>query len=192
DQRFGAVGTVEIEQGGQISLRQNEFEVQRGLVRFNNPTRLHPQVDLTAVTEFRRYEDRGATEGGQGPLTATATPGGAPVAGNWRIALHAYGDPDDLKVDLTSDPPLAQDDIFLLLTVGLTRTELDQTQSSGVGSSVALEALGSLSGAESAVTKTVPVDEFRFGSSYSPRSGRTEPTVTIGKRLSRRIRANVT
>ena len=95
-------------------------------------------------------------------------------------------------MDLNSDPPLAQDDIFLLLTVGLTRTELDQTQSSGVGSSVALEALGSLSGAESAVTKTVPVDEFRFGSSYSSRSGRTEPTVTIGKRLSRRIRASVT
>jgi translocation and assembly module TamB len=57
---------------------------------------------------------------------------------------------------------------------------------------VALEALGSLSGAERVVTKTVPVDEFRFGSSYSSRSGRTEPTVTIGKRLSRRIRASVT
>jgi translocation and assembly module TamB len=106
--------------------------------------------------------------------------------------MHAYGPPDDLKVDLNSDPPLAQDDIFLLLTVGLTRTELDQTQNSGVGSAVALEALGSLSGAESAVTETVPVDEFRFGSAYSSRSGRTEPTLTIGKRLSRRIRASVT
>ncbi len=193
NQRFGAVGTVEVEQGGRVFLRQNEFEVQRGLVRFNDPTRLRPEVDVTAVTEYRRYEDRGATQGGEGQQQASdSTPGGAPVAGNWRILLHAYGPPDDLKVDLNSDPPLAQDDIFLLLTVGLTRTELDQTQSSGVGSSVALEALGSLSGAESAVTKTVPVDEFRFGSSYSSRSGRTEPTVTIGKRLSRRIRASVT
>ncbi len=193
NQRFGAVGTVEVEQGGQVFLRQNEFEVQRGIVRFNDPTRLEPEVDVTAVTEYRRYEDRGATQSGQGgQQTASSTPGGAPVAGNWRIVMRAYGPPDDLKVDLNSDPPLAQDDIFLLLTVGLTRTELDQTQRSGVGSSVALEALGSLSGAESAVTKTVPVDEFRFGSSYSSRSGRTEPTVTIGKRLSRRIRASVT
>lgn len=191
NQRFGAVGTVEVEQGGQIFLRKNEFEVQRGIVRFNDPTRLRPEVDVTAVTEFRRYEDRGATQGAQGQQTADSGGSGAPVAGNWRIALHAYGPPDDLKVDLNSDPPLAQDDIFLLLTVGLTRTELEQTESS-VGSSVALEALGSLSGAESAVTKTVPVDEFRFGSSYSSRSGRTEPTVTIGKRLSRRIRASVT
>lgn len=190
DQRYGAVGTVTIESGGQVFLRRNEFEVQRGLVRFNDPTRLRPEVDMTAVTEYRRYEDRGATQGES--QTGDAASSGAPAAGNWRISLHAYGPPDELKIDLNSDPPLAQDDIFLLLTVGLTRTELDQTQSSGVGSSVALEALGSLSGAESAVTNVVPVDEFRFGSSYSSRSGRTEPTVTIGKRLSRRIRASVT
>lgn len=189
DQQFGAVGTVEVEHGGQVFLRRNEFEVQRGLVRFNDPTRLHPEVDVTAVTEYRRYEDRGATEGDQPTANASS---GAPVAGNWRIMMRAYGPPDDLKVDLNSDPPLAQDDIFLLLTVGLTRTELDQTQNSSVGSAVALEALGSLSGAEGAVTDAVPVDEFRFGSSYSSRSGRTEPTLTIGKRLSRRIRASVT
>ena len=58
---------------------------------------------------------------------------------------------------------------------------------------VALEALGTLSGADRAVTNVVPViDEFRFGSAYSSRTGRTEPTVTIGKRLTERVRANVT
>src|SRR5690606_12762891 len=104
------------------------------------------------------------------------------------IYLNAAGPPEDLRVDLTSDPPLGQDDIFLLLTVGLTQAELARTQSAGVGSSVALEALGSLSGAESAVTNVVQVDEFRFGSTYSLRTGRTEPTVTIGKALSERVR----
>lgn len=189
DQQYGAVGTVEIESGGQVFLRRNEFEVQGGLVRFNDPTRLRPEVDVTALTEYRRYEDRGAT---QGDAVTADSASSSNSSGNWRIMMRAYGPPENLKVDLTSDPPLAQDDIFLLLTVGLTRTELDQTSNSSVGSSVALEALGSLSGAESAVTETVPVDEFRFGSAYSSRSGRTEPTVTIGKRLSRRMRASVT
>ena len=32
------------------------------------------------------------------------------------------------------------------------------------------------------------IDEFRFGSAYSSRTGRTEPTVTIGKRLNDRVR----
>ena len=131
------------------------------------------------------------------PRPARAPRGGstAPTSqgGRWRIQLHAHGNADKLKVDLTSDPALAQDDIFLLLTVGLTRAELDQAQSASVGESVALEALGSLSGADRAVTDAVPlIDEFRFGSAYSSRTGRTEPTVTIGKRLSKRIRANVT
>ncbi len=193
DQKFGAVGTVEVENGGQIFLRRNEFDLKRGLVRFNDPTRLSPEVDVTAVTEYRRYNrlggaaNPGATNGG-GDSSGGSTVG----SGNWRISMHAYGAPENLKVDLTSDPPLGQDDIFLLLTVGLTRTELDQSRNSGVGSSVALEALGTLSGAESAVTDVVPVDEFRFGSTFSSRSGRTEPTVTIGKRLSNRIRASVT
>jgi len=42
-------------------------------------------------------------------------------------------------------------------------------------------------------TETIPViDEFKLGSAYSSRTGRTEPTVTIGKRLAQRIRAYVT
>ncbi len=188
NRRFGAVGNVEVVPGGRIFLRRNAFEVKSGLVRFNDPTRLRPEVDVSAVTDFRRFEDSSGT---QATVSSTAS-NTAGAGGSWRIRLRAYGPPDDLRVDLTSDPPLAQDDIFLLLTVGLTRTELDQARSAGVGSSVALEALGSLSGAESAVTQTVPIDEFRFGSVYSARSGRTEPTVTIGKRLSERMRASVT
>lgn len=192
NQRFGAVGNVQLKQGGQLRLRRNEFDIRQGIVRFNDPTRIAPQVDVTATTEYRRYDAPGGTETGSGTATSAAA-GSATLGGLWRINLHAYGEPENLRVDLTSDPSLAQDDIFLLLTVGLTRAELDQTRSAGVGSSVALEALGTLSGAGEAVTQAVPViDDFRFGSAYSSRTGRTEPTVTIGKRLSQRIRANVT
>ncbi len=186
DRHLGALGSVAVVPGGHIFLRRNSFEVKSGLVRLNDPTRLRPEVDVSAVTDFRRFENPAGT---QATVSSTATTSGG---GSWRIRLRAYGPPDDLRVDLASDPPLAQDDIFLLLTVGLTRTELDQARSAGVGSSAALEALGSLSGAESAVTDTVPIDEFRFGSVYSARSGRTEPTVTIGKRLGERLRASVT
>jgi translocation and assembly module TamB len=193
--RFGLRGAVTLRPRGKIFLRRSEFEITQGRVRFDDLTRIAPQVDVTAVTEYRRYQTN---------TTATAAPTAAPTAsgssvaptsqgGRWHIQLHAHGDADNLKVDLTSDPALAQDDIFLLLTVGLTRAELDQAQSASVGESVALEALGSLSGADRAVTDAVPlIDEFKFGSAYSSRTGRTEPTVTIGKRLTRRIRANVT
>ncbi|HEY4105127.1 MAG TPA: translocation/assembly module TamB domain-containing protein, partial [Polyangiaceae bacterium] len=194
--RFGLRGAVTLRPRGKIFLRRSEFEVTQGRVRFDDLTRIAPEVDVTAVTEYRRYQTNTAASTGPTTAAPAGTSGStAPTSqgGRWRIQLHAHGDADNLKVDLTSDPALAQDDIFLLLTVGLTRAELDQAQSASVGESVALEALGSLSGADRAVTDAVPlIDEFRFGSAYSSVTGRTEPTVTIGKRLTRRIRANVT
>ncbi|MBK7585484.1 MAG: translocation/assembly module TamB [Myxococcales bacterium] len=195
NQRFGLRGEVKLKQGGTIKLRRNEFEIRQGVVRFDDLTRIAPQVDVTAVTEYRRYsESSSAEKGGTATPTSGSGQGGTTAqGGRWRISMRAHGDADKLNIDLTSDPALAQDDIFLLLTVGLTRAELDQAQSASVGESVALEALGTLSGADRAVTEAVPlIDEFRFGSAYSSRTGRTEPTVTIGKRLAERIRANVT
>jgi len=198
--RYGLRGDVSLKPGGRIKLRRSEFEIKEGRVRFDDVTRIAPRVDVTAVTEYRRYNTSSQNAG----PTASGAPGAAAANGaassaaaargrRFRITMRAHGDADKLKIDLTSDPALAQDDIFLLITIGLTRAELDQAQSASVGESVALEALGTLSGADKAVTDAVPIiDELRFGSAYSSRTGRTEPTITIGKRLAERIRANVT
>ncbi len=189
NQRFGMRGGLTLKPGGRILLRRNEFEIRQGSVRFDNPTRISPQVDVTAVTDYRRYaEETTPTQKEAGPDAGAST-----KEGRWAITLHAHGDAERLKIDLSSEPALSQDDIFLLLTVGLTRAELDQARSASIGEGVALEALGSITGAGQAVANAVPVvDEFRFGSAYSSRTGRSEPTVTIGKRLADRIRANVT
>jgi translocation and assembly module TamB len=98
-----------------------------------------------------------------------------------------------MTLDITSDPALAQDDIVLLLTIGMTRAEADQLSLIGAsGASLALDALATVSGADRAVKNAVPViDDFRFGSAYSSRSGRTDPQVTVGKRLTDGVRANV-
>ncbi len=196
NQRFGVRGTIRTLTGGRIQLRQHTFEIREGAIRFDDLTRIAPRVDVRAVTDYRRYSTQsGASEtAGQNPTNgAIPTGSGVATGGQWRITMHAHGDAEQLRVDLTSDPPLSQDDIFLLLTVGVTRTELDQAQNTNVSSSMALEALGTLTGADRAVTDTIPlIDDFRFGSAYSSRTGRTEPTVTIGKRLAERIRATVT
>jgi len=158
--------------------------VRQGFVRFDNAHRIAPNVDITAVTEYRRYSASSPT-GAPGSTTAGAASGSTAHAGGvWRITLHAYGDADNLRLDMTSEPALSQEDILLLLTIGMTRAEVDQLQASSIGGTVALEALSSLTGADSAVKKAVPViDDFRFGSAYSSRTGRTEATVTLGKRV---------
>jgi translocation and assembly module TamB len=193
NQRFGLRGRMRLLPGGRIRLRANEFEVRQGFVRFDNASRIAPSVDITAVTEYRRYS-AASQAGTPGATAAVAATGAAGHAGGvWRITLHAYGDADNLRLDMTSEPALSQEDILLLLTIGMTRAEVDQLQASSIGGTVALEALSSLTGADTAVKKAVPViDDFRFGSAYSSRTGRTEATVTLGKRVSDQVRANVT
>jgi translocation and assembly module TamB len=181
NQRIGLRGELRAQQGGRFRLRSNEFEVRQAIIRFDDPTRISPNVDVLGITEYRRYGD------------SRSAAGAGAVAGLWRITLHAYGDTENLRLDMTSDPPLSQEDIVLLLTVGMTRAEVDQLQAGAFGAGAALEALSTVSGADRVVKNAIPViDDFRFGSGYSSRTGRTEPQVTIGKRITEDVRANVT
>jgi translocation and assembly module TamB len=183
DQRFGLRGELKTLPGGRFHLRANDFDVRQGTIRFEDPTRVAPSVDVTAVTEYRRYTE---TTAGASAAAGTGT------GGLWRITLHAYGDADNLRLDMTSDPPLSQEDILLLLTIGMTRAEVDQLQAGSLGASAALEALATVSGADRAVKAAFPViDDFRFGSAYSPQTGRTEPQVIVGKHLTDSVRASV-
>jgi translocation and assembly module TamB len=200
NQRVGLRGGLRALTGGRVHFQTNEFEVRQALIRFDDPTRVAPNVDITAVTEYRRYSDTSSAAGAGAGVGATSTGGssaastGATRGGSlWRITLHAYGDADDLKVDMTSEPALSQEDIVLLLTVGMTRAELDQLQASSIGTSIALNALGAASGADRAVKQAIPIiDDFRFGSAYSTVTGKTEPQLTVGKRLTNDLRASVT
>jgi translocation and assembly module TamB len=198
NQRMGLRGELTSMPGGRFRVFANDFEVQKGTIRFDDPTKIAPHVDITGVTEYRRYSTTvsssgtGAnTTGGASATTGNISSGGR-GGGLWRIALHAYGDTEDLRVDMTSDPALSREDIFFLLTIGLTRAEVDQVRAGSVYASAAFEAIGTVSGADRAVKKAIPViDDFRFGSAYSPRTGRTEPQVTLGRRLTDNVRANV-
>jgi translocation and assembly module TamB len=197
NQRFGARGMLRILPDSKLKLRATEFDVREGTVRFDDPQRIAPKVDVRAETEYRRYAASATADAGSDPAaqgSGTSTGGaGASTSGQWRIKLHAHGDAEDLRLTLTSDPALSQEDIVLLLTLGMTRAEVDRGLASSLGETVGLEALSTLTGADKAVKTIVPIiDEFRFGSGYSSRTGRSEPTVTLGKRLTDGVRANVT
>ncbi len=196
NQRIGLRGTLRAVPGGRFHFQANDFDVRQALIRFDDPTRIAPNVDITAVTEYRRYSDTSA--GAAAGAGATGGPAAASIGSTrggslWRITLHAFGDADDLHVEMTSEPALSQEDIVLLLAVGMTRAELDQLGASSVGASVALNYLGAASGADRAVKQALPIiDDFRFGSAYSTVTGKTEPQLTIGKRLTNAVRASVT
>lgn len=192
NQRFGMRGDLKSLPGGRFRFRSSDFEIRQCLIRFDDMTRIAPIVDVLAVTEYRRYTDSNSSSGAGASFTASGGTGVTRGAAIWRITLHAFGDADNLRIELTSDPSLAQEDIVLLLTVGMTRAEIDQLQASSLGASIALNYLGAATGADRAVTSAVPIiDDFRFGSGTT-RTGNVDPQLTVGKRLTDNLRASVT
>jgi len=185
NQRYGAKGALRLLPDSKLRLRNHEFDVREGYVRFDDPKSVKADIDVRATTELRRYA--------QSESAADSSGGGSTTAGQWDVSVHARGNTDNLRLDLSSDPPLDQEDIVLLLAVGMTRAEIDRGLATSLGETVGLEALSALTGADKAVKQVVPIiDYFHFGSSYSSRTGRTEPNVTVGKRLTDDLRASVT
>jgi translocation and assembly module TamB len=172
DQRIGALGTLEILRGT-MQFRNTQFLVDGGTVTFVDETRIRTRLDLAAHTELRRQADASGAR--------------------WQISLRARGDTDNLKIETSSTPALAQEDIALLLTVGLTRAEAERLGTSNLTQAAALEALASVTGVDREVKRALPViDDFAVTSAYSARTNRTEPQVVVGKRLSERVRATAT
>src|SRR5690606_5525520 len=122
NQRFGARGSLRIEPASKLFLQGHDFVVRDGTVTFDNPKRIAPKLDVHASTEYRRYA--ASSDAASATPDVGGAAGSAGTGGKWRIAMHAYGDTDEPKVRFTSDPPLSQDDIVLLLQVGMTRAEL--------------------------------------------------------------------
>lgn len=186
NQRVGLRGEVRALAGGRLHLLANDFDVQQAIITFEDASKIQPYVDIVASTDFRRFSS-GSNVSAQ---SVTGRSGAS-----WRINLHAYGEyaeGQDLRLDMTADPALSREDIVLLLTVGLTRTELDQARIGDLGTAIA-QAFANVSGTGGAVKQAVNViDDFRFGSSYSPRTGRTEPQITVGRRLTDDVRASIT
>jgi translocation and assembly module TamB len=172
DQRTGVLGTLALTRGTMV-FRNAQFLVESGTVTFLDETRVRPRLDVQARTEFRRTADS--------------------TGARWLITLHAYGETDNLKLDTTSDPALAREDIALLLTVGMTRAEANRLNTTALTQGAALEALASVTGVDREVKKALPViDDFAVTTAYSPRTNKTEPQVVVGKRLSDRVRATAT
>ena len=168
DQRFSVLGSLGIDRGI-VRFRSSNFDIQNGVIDFDDETEINPSFDVRATTLIRRSGDFAAPQ--------------------WRITLQVRGTADSLQLQTSSEPELSQEDIALLLTMGMTRAEAQQLQVGQIGESAALEALATVTGVDREIRNAVPViDDFHFASAYSVRTGRMEPQVSIGKRITDRIR----
>lgn len=173
NQRFGLVGDMYVQNGGVFRFRRQSYEIREGSLKFADETKIDPDIDLSAVTDYSRAGTSGA-------------------GSQYHIKLHVWGTSQNLKLDLSSEPTLSQEDIFFLLNFGMTKAEAAQVGAVGVGSA-GLDLVASATGVDDTLKAAIPViDDIRFGTAYSLRTGRTEPQVTFGKKITDDIRASVT
>ena len=88
--RPGLVGKVEFEEGGEITLQNRRYDLERGIFTFADPDRIDPSIELQLITLVQNYQ----------------------------VTLRVSGTSDRLIPQVTSNPPLPQEQVYSLLAMG--------------------------------------------------------------------------
>ena len=92
-------GRMTVQEGGEVFLGGQTYQVRRGTVDFTNATQIEPNLDLALETRVQRYD----------------------------ITLEVSGTPETLEVSLRS-PGLSQEDVVSLLLTGQRATDSTAAQ----------------------------------------------------------------
>ena len=102
---------------GELFFRNVRYQLQRGVITFDNPNETHPVLNVTVNTIIEQYN----------------------------LTLNMRGRLDKLTTSYTSDPPLPTADIINLVARGKT-TEEQNASSQSTDSMIASQAAGELAG----------------------------------------------
>ena len=92
----GLTGTMTVLEGGEITLNERRYEVERAAITFLEERRIVPSFDLRLHT----------------------------TAGSYDVVLAVSGEPGSTETTLTSDPSLPEPDIMALLVTGRTLDQM--------------------------------------------------------------------
>ena len=100
----GIVGKIEFEEGGEVTLQNLRYELERGTLTFSDPDRIDPNVELQLRTWVQNYQ----------------------------VTLRVSGTSDRLVPQVTSNPPLPTEEVYSLLAMGY-RSDTLGSGAMGVG-----------------------------------------------------------
>jgi len=89
------LGRLRLDEGGELYLRERTYYIERGVISFNNPIEIEPNLDLSARTQVNDLD----------------------------VTLRISGVAGDIQTSLTSDPPTPETDLASLLVTGRTLEE---------------------------------------------------------------------
>jgi translocation and assembly module TamB len=126
---------------GELFYRNIRYQLQRGIITFDNPNETSPVLNVSATTTVEQYN----------------------------LSLNLRGPFDKLTTSYTSDPPLATADIINLIARGQT-TEESAAASQSTDSMIASQATSQLTGGIQKLTgiSSLEIDPLSEGSNQNP------------------------
>jgi len=126
---------------GELFYRNVRYQLQRGIISFDNPNETEPVLNVTATTTIEQYN----------------------------LTLTMRGPFDKLTTSYTSDPPLATADVINLIAKGKTTSEANaagQSTDSMIASQVASQVTGSIQ--HLAGISSLQIDPLLGGNNQNP------------------------
>ncbi|MFP5519029.1 MAG: translocation/assembly module TamB domain-containing protein [Bdellovibrionia bacterium] len=158
------LGRVNIEKDTKLTIKDKIFEVQSGIVNFNDPQEVNPELFVTAQSRIAEYD----------------------------ISVLVQGASRNPNIRLTSVPPLAEQDIISLLALGVTSSQLDQNiQSKDQQTQTGFE-IGAAIISNNALSRNLQDRlgvNVQFTSSYDSTKNIAVPKVTVSRKLTDRLNA---
>jgi hypothetical protein len=153
-------GRIDFVEGGEVYFSQNTFSIEHGTVDFINPTRIEPDLNLSARTQVREYD----------------------------IRLVLQGTPEKISASLVSDPPLSEPNIVSLLVTGRTLESASASILSVAGSTALSYVNSALTGKiEQATARALGLESVRIDAGLVSAEENPEARITVGQHLSRRF-----
>lgn len=157
-------GKINIDKKAKLIFKDKIFEVQNGLIEFNDPDEINPNLYISGLSRINDYD----------------------------ITLLAQGPSKSLTIRLSSVPPLPEQDIISLIALGVTSSNMDQNlQSRQQAEQLGVEIGGAvLAKPISKQLESTLGLNLQVTSEYDSTRNISVPKVTLSRRLSERVKVS--
>jgi translocation and assembly module TamB len=157
------LGRISTEKKTDLIFKDKLFEVITGNIEFNDPSEINPNIYISAQARVNEYD----------------------------INVLAQGPSKNLDIRLTSIPPLSEPDIISLIALGVTSSQLDQSQSRNQATQTGFE-IGAATIAKP-ISKTLEGTlglNLQFSSEFDTARNISVPKVTLSRNISEKLKAS--
>lgn len=158
------LGRITMERNSKAIFKDKIFEVQNGVIDFNDPDEINPNLYLSANSRIAEYD----------------------------INLIAQGPSKNLTIRMTSVPPLQEHEIISLIALGVTSSNMEQNlQSRQQAEQLGVEIGGAvLAKPINQLTDSTLGLNFQVTSQYDTIRNISVPKLTLSRRLSEKVKVS--